>query len=432
MGDDANGYVSDDGLQRYKCFIDMCLADGLLRGIYGSCGFEAPLKFQQLIIKPIAEGRDVMGVAPAGNGKATAGLIGCMQRTDPTLPKCQALVLTATRQRAVYIHQLACKLGSGLEIMCLSPRASGHEEEHIPRNVQHVYVATPGIILSKMKQDSLWAEDVTVIMLDEADVLMSKELRGPTRAILKRSPRDVQICVFAAKDLCAEQIMQGFSFEILGGLAPRRFVHIHAKRPTCCHGPAAGARQGPAGSESFEGLGLAKEVLVGDPDRQAPHYCVYIKTETEKAHAVRDLWEVLIAQQAIIYCNRSGREMEQLVKRLETHGCPAARLHAKVESREFEVKLLEFHSGKLRVLIVPDHLDLQCTLNCLVLNYDLPHVESYARRFVYGKSRPAAVFNLVADRREGRRMRQIVRYHHIQVNDVPADILVNETGAGAL
>ena len=55
-------------VRSYESFDDMTLPEALLRGIY-SYGFERPSAIQQKGIKPISEGRDILGQAQSGTGK---------------------------------------------------------------------------------------------------------------------------------------------------------------------------------------------------------------------------------------------------------------------------------------------------------------------------------------------------------------------------
>merc|ERR1719230_1355560 len=93
----------------YDSFDDMDLHEDLLRGIY-TYGFERPSAIQQRAIKPVTDGRDVIGQAQSGTGKTATFLVGALQRIDWSQRSCQALVLAPTRELAQQIQKVALAL----------------------------------------------------------------------------------------------------------------------------------------------------------------------------------------------------------------------------------------------------------------------------------------------------------------------------------
>jgi len=72
--------VSVTGADEYPVvdsFDDLDLQEGLLRGIY-SYGFEKPSAIQQRAIRPVLDGRDTIGQAQSGTGKAATFVIGAL------------------------------------------------------------------------------------------------------------------------------------------------------------------------------------------------------------------------------------------------------------------------------------------------------------------------------------------------------------------
>ena len=109
-------------------FDTMNLHENLLRGIYGY-GLEKPLMVEKLAIKPFIEGsymlalflqervlhftfigRDMIVQAYSGSGKTSSYVISVLQRIDPEIKDCQALILTPTRELAQSVRNRAIRL----------------------------------------------------------------------------------------------------------------------------------------------------------------------------------------------------------------------------------------------------------------------------------------------------------------------------------
>lgn len=86
-------------------FDDMGLREELLRGVY-AYGFEKPSAIQQRAIMPCIKGHDVIAQAQSGTGKTATFAVSILERMDPSIKECQALVLAPTRELAnqVCIH----------------------------------------------------------------------------------------------------------------------------------------------------------------------------------------------------------------------------------------------------------------------------------------------------------------------------------------
>lgn len=80
----------------------MNLNEELLRGIY-AYGFERPSAIQQRAIMPCIKGHDVIAQAQSGTGKTATFSISVLQKIDPKLNACQALILSPTRELALQV-----------------------------------------------------------------------------------------------------------------------------------------------------------------------------------------------------------------------------------------------------------------------------------------------------------------------------------------
>lgn len=110
-----NGEIETNYFDVVESFDDLGLKDDILRGIY-QYGFERPSAIQQRAILPCLLGRDVIAQAQSGTGKTATFTISILQKVDPSLSQCQALVLAPTRELAKQIQTVSYLL------ILISPR----------------------------------------------------------------------------------------------------------------------------------------------------------------------------------------------------------------------------------------------------------------------------------------------------------------------
>jgi len=371
----------------FESFDDYDLSEELLRGIY-SYGFEKPSAIQQRGIKPILDGRDTIGQAQSGTGKTATFVIGVLQLTDPSYKSCQGLIIAPTRELAHQIQKVALALGDYMNIQCHACIGGTSIRDDIDRLRQgtHLIVGTPGRVYDMIGKRHLRVDDIRTFVLDEADEMLSCGFKDQIYNIFKTLPPNVQVCLFSAT--MAPDILE------LTSKFMRDAVRILVKKDEL----------------TLEGI------------RQ---FYVAIEKEEWKLDTLCDLYENLTITQAIIYCN-TRRKVDFLADQLQKRDFTISTMHADLDQRERDLVMREFRSGSSRVLISTDLLargiDVQQV--SLVINYDLPsNMENYLHRI--GRSgrfgRKGVAINFVTNQ-DVRTMKEIERYYHTQIEEMPADI----------
>jgi len=382
--------ISDTGADEYPVvdsFDDLDLQEGLLRGIY-SYGFERPSAIQQRGIRPILDGRDTIGQAQSGTGKTATFTIGALQRIDYGNRECQALILAPTRELAQQIQKVVLALGDYLKIKCHACIGGTSVRDDIDRlrDGQHCVVGTPGRVMDMLSKRHLRADNLLVFVLDEADEMLSRGFKDQIYDIFKTLPANVQVCLFSAT--MAPEILD------LTTKFMRDAVRILVKKDEL----------------TLEGI------------RQ---FYVAIEKEEWKLDTLCDLYETLTITQAIIYCN-TRRKVDFLADQMTKRDFTVSTMHAELDQKERDLIMREFRSGSSRVLISTDLLargiDVQQV--SLVINYDLPqNMENYLHRI--GRSgrfgRKGVAINFVTNN-DVRAMKEIERYYHTQIEEMPMDI----------
>merc|ERR1711972_761364 len=154
-------------------------------------------------------------------------------------------------------------------------------------------------------------------------------------------------------------------------------------------------------------------------------FYVAIEKEEWKLDTLCDLYETLTITQAIIYCN-TRRKVDFLADQLQKRDFTISTMHAELDQKERDLVMREFRSGSSRALISTDLLargiDVQQV--SLVINFDLPpNMENYLHRI--GRSgrfgRKGVAINFVTNQ-DVRSMKDIERYYHTQIEEMPMDI----------
>jgi len=368
-------------------FDDMGLPEGLLRGIY-SCGFEKPTGIQQRAIVPVLEGRDTIGQAQSGTGKTATFMVGALAQMDFSQTSCQALVLAPTRELAVQTQKVGYALGDYLGVRCHASigGTARREDAQRLREGQHLVVGTPGRMLDMMEKGVLGVASVRILIIDEADEMLSFGFKDQIYKMFKILHPDVQVCLFSAT--MPPDILE------LTKKFMRNPVHILVKKNEL----------------TLEGI---------------QQYYVALEKDVWKLDVLCDLYETLTISQSIIYCN-TQRRADILAEEMTKRDFTVSVMHAGLDQDQRSLVMKEFRSGSSRVLISTDLLargiDVQQV--SLVINYDLPNsIENYLHRI--GRSgrfgRKGVAINFMTDR-DMRTMRDIEKFYATQIEELPADI----------
>ncbi len=166
-------------------------------------GFEKPSVIQQKAIVPLAGGHEVLAQAQSGTGKTGAYVIGMLQRVDPARASTQLLVLTPTRELAAQVGEVAAALGQHMHVRVhVCTGGTDVRRDHAAlRSGPHVVVGTPGRVQDVLRRGALGTSAVRMLVLDEADEMLSVGFRDALHDICRALPRDLQVwfCRFSSR-----------------------------------------------------------------------------------------------------------------------------------------------------------------------------------------------------------------------------------------
>lgn len=384
----------DDGLgdvEVISSFDSMGLSTNLLRGIY-AYGFEKPSAIQQRAIVPFIKGGDLIAQAQSGTGKTGAFAIGTLQRMDfKSKDKCQALIMSPTRELAVQTEQVISHIGdylvergtSFIHVFVGGTRVVD-DVNRLKSGGVIVAVGTPGRVLDVIKRGALRTEHLRVLVLDEADEMLSQGFAEQIYEVFKFLPKDVQVCLFSAT-------MPPDVLELTDKFM-RNPIRILVR----------------------------KEALTLEGIKQ-----FYVAVEDDfKLETLMDLYDSVSIAQSVIFCN-TRRKVDWLSTEMSKKEFTVSFMHAEMPKGEREKVMQAFKSGSSRVLITTDLLargiDVQHV--SIVVNFDLPsNKENYLHRIGRGGryGRKGVAINFVTQR-DVQTLKELEGFYHTQVDELPMD-----------
>ena len=82
-------------------------------------------------------------------------------------------------------------------------------------------------------------------------------------------------------------------------------------------------------------------------------YYINLHNDREKYDTIKDIFEAVSINQAIIYCN-STRRVDDLTEAMKSDEFPVQKIHGKMSESERKEAHRNFKSGSCRVLITSD------------------------------------------------------------------------------
>lgn len=165
-------------------------------------GFERPTEIQAQAIPLIRNGADIIGRSQTGTGKTMAFAIPAVEKinTNQSKHSVQVLIMCPTRELALQCSE---------EIKRLTKYSGGINPVEVyggaPMDRQitrlkraNIVIGTPGRIMDHMRRRTLKLDNVKLVVLDEADEMLSMGFKEDMETILRETPSDRQTVLFSA------------------------------------------------------------------------------------------------------------------------------------------------------------------------------------------------------------------------------------------
>lgn len=370
---------------------ELDLPDELLRGIF-AYGYEKPSVIQQQSIYPIINKHDIIAHAQSGTGKTGAFTVSALQRVDTSIDTTQILILAPTHelvnQTAGVIKSLS-NFMDGIRIQTLIGGTSiRHDIELLQQNPPHIVVGTAGRITDMIMRRHLNVSVISLLIIDEADEMLSSEFKDKVYNIFQYLNKDAQIAIFSAT----------MPIEVLE--LTNKFM------------------------KDAVNINIKNEELSLDGIEQ---YYIALSENNDKYAILKDIFEKITVSQCIIYMN-SINTIHEVYNNMINDGFPICCIHSSMTRDDRETTIQDFKSGKYRMLISSNltarGIDVQQVGT--VINYDIPNcVHTYLHRI--GRSgrwgRKGLAINFVT-KRDIFNMRKIETHYAITIKELQQNSFV--------
>lgn len=323
-------------------FTDLPLSTPMFKAL-DAIGYTHPTPVQRSAIPMVATGSDLMVQSQTGTGKTAAFGIPLIESLGERSKGIKALVLAPTRELAKQVAEEFNRLGKFNDIRSVAVYGGASFEKQVAESrFANIVCGTPGRVLDHLRRRTLRLDGLSMLVLDEADEMLSMGFARELDQIMGFVPDDRQTLLFSAT--IPEDI--------------KRYAKRYMKEP--------------------EFLSLVEENVAAD-DVEHVYYMV------SGVGRPRDLIRVLEYEEpesAIIFTN-TRRDTEIVCRHLKRQGFDAEYLNGDLAQRDRERVMKRAKEKTLRFLVATDIAARGIDISNLshVINFVLPEsAESYIHR----------------------------------------------------
>ncbi len=297
-------------------------------------GYHEMTQIQEQSLPLILGGKDIIAKAKTGSGKTAAFAIGLIDKLNTRSFRVQALVLCPTRELADQVSKEIRRLARSthnVKVLTLcGGMPFGPQKGSLERGA-HIVVGTPGRIQDHLRKRTLELDNLSVLVLDEADRMLDMGFEDAINDVVQQLPEQRQTLLFSAT--YPDTIAQ------MSAHFQRNPQQVHV------------------------------ESLHSDMHIEQRFY------EVEKTQRMSALNTLLLHYQpasAVVFCN-TKKECQAVADSLSDKGHSAVALHGDLEQRQRDQVLVMFSNGSHTVLVATDvaarGLDVKDL--AMVINYEV-------------------------------------------------------------
>jgi len=166
----------------------------------GAIGYVQPTPVQATAIPMIGSGRDLMVQSQTGTGKTAAFGIPLIERLGAEPARgIQALVLAPTRELAKQVSDELNRLAAHHGVRSVAIYGGAPMDKQIAEiKFAHIVAGTPGRVLDLLRRGSLRFNGLRMVILDEADEMLSLGFARELEQVMSFVPAERQTLLFSA------------------------------------------------------------------------------------------------------------------------------------------------------------------------------------------------------------------------------------------
>jgi len=328
-----------------KTFEELGISEEIRRAI-DEMGFVQPMPVQEAVIPYLLQQRrDVIALAQTGTGKTAAFGIPLLQRMDSKQRQTQALVLSPTRELCLQIADDLRDFGRYMDDIHVEAVYGGAAIEPQMRTLKkgaQVIVATPGRLIDLKNRGYAHLENVTNIVLDEADEMLNMGFSEAINEIFESLSANHNTLMFSATmsrevERVAKQYLKDYETIVVGSRNE--------------------------GAENVNHI----------------YYMVQAKDKYLALKRIVDYYPKIFA---IIFC-RTKLETQEVADKLIRDGYNAEALHGDLSQQQRDLTMQKFRQHTVQLLVATDVAARGLDVDDLthVINFGLPDdIENYTHR----------------------------------------------------
>ena len=369
-------------------FEQLNLNKDIIKGIY-TFGYIKPSNIQIKGITLINSNNDCIIQSQSGTGKTATYLLGALNKIEYNT-KCQCIIISPTRELSAQILKVATELSTYTNIKICNCIGGTKMYDNInDLNNSNVLIGTLGRIYHIIFTNKYNIKKLKVFILDEADELIKNGIDSTLESIFLALPKDTQKILISAT-ITAPVFNLGKKYL----MNPEKILLKH------------------------------NEVIAS----LISQFYINVETEEQKFEILLDLYNMVSASQAVIFCNTIEKVI-WLEKNLLENNFPIIAMHSGMDNAERKKTMDDFISGSFRLLLTTDLLSrgIDIPQINMVINYDLPHTkEIYVHRIgrcgrFDRKGISISIIN-TKDYNETRNLDRLINNYEIDIKEMPDDL----------
>lgn len=319
-------------------------------------GITEPTEVQKKIIPLISEGKNIMFQSETGTGKTFAYLLPLLSRLNSMENRMARLMIASpTYELASQIKVQVQKI-SGIKCALLIGGAPISRQIGLLKEKPEIVIGGPARLLELIHLKKLKADGIETLVLDEADRLLSPELRDSTKGLMERLPKSVQLIGNSAT-------VSKYTREILQK-----------------------ARNGILNDEKENAILFVALPMENVLRKQISHWAIFSERR-DKIDTLRSFINAEKPKKLLVFTSKSD-QIENIASKLRFKKIDCETLCGKTNKVDRKSAIDRFRSGKTKILITTDlasrGLDIEGITH--VVQMDLPEKEDF---FIHRAGRTA-------------------------------------------
>ncbi len=308
-------------------------------------GYDTPTPIQAAVIPHMIKKKDLLAQARTGTGKTAAFALPLLSRINLSNKRPQVLVLTPTRELAIQVGSFFKAYGAkmkGLNVLSVYGGQSYTIQLNQLRRGAHVVVGTPGRLMDHMRKKTVSFENLSCVVIDEADEMLHMGFIDDVEWILEKTPDNSQTALFSAT--MPKPI--------------RRIAQKYLTKP--------------------------EEIIIEPDNKELDTICqkYWMVRGVKKNQALTRILSAVSFDGVIVFVRTKTSTLE-VAKTLEDQGFKAEALNGDLAQNARERTINRLKNGNIDILVATDvaarGLDVDRISH--VINYDMPSkVEPYIHR----------------------------------------------------